>query len=125
MRGEFFRGSAVVGSRRSSLLCRVPGTGALLLAVLTLQCAAKPYWWHGGQPAQATTYRVVGLTCESKGSRAQDAFTEPEEGLTARRRPDAPMTPRIRRRRDPEGSRLSLRAGDAPSAPTGHTTSNT
>ena len=56
--GEFFRGSAVVGSRRASLLCRVPGTGALLLAVLTLQCAAKPYWWHGGQPAQATTYRV-------------------------------------------------------------------
>ena len=29
-----------------------------MLAVLTLQCAAKPYWWHGGQPAQATTYRV-------------------------------------------------------------------
>ena len=34
------------------------GTGALLLAVLTLQCAAKPYWWHGGQPAQAAIYRV-------------------------------------------------------------------
>ena len=31
---------------------------ALLLAVLTLQCAAKPYWWHGGQPAHAATYRV-------------------------------------------------------------------
>ena len=29
-----------------------------MLAVLTLQCAAKPYWWHGGQPAQAATYRV-------------------------------------------------------------------
>ena len=56
--GEFFRELAVVGPRRASLLCRVPGTGALLLAVLTLQCAAKPYWWHGGQPAQATTYRV-------------------------------------------------------------------
>ena len=123
--GEFCRGSAVVGSRRASLLCRAPGIRALLLAVLTLQCAAKPYWWHGGQPAQATTYRVIGLTCESKGSRAQDAFTEPEEGLTARRRPDAPMTPRIRRRRDPEGSRLSLRAVTAPSAPTGHATSNT
>ena len=47
---------------------------ALVLAVLTLQCAAKPYWWHGGQPAHASTYRVnvrmrgprlppVGLTC--------------------------------------------------------------
>ena len=40
--GEFFRGSAVVGSRRASLLRRGPGSWALLLAVLTLQCAAKP-----------------------------------------------------------------------------------
>ena len=55
---EFFRRPAVVGYRRASLLCRVPGTGALLLAVLTLQCAAKPHWWHGGQAAQTTTYRV-------------------------------------------------------------------
>ena len=57
-----------------------------MLAVLTLQCAAKPYWWHGGQPAQAATYRVnvrikgprpppggprpppIGLTCELKGA---------------------------------------------------------
>ena len=87
--GEFFRGSAVVGFRRASLLCRVPGTGALLLAALTLQCAAKPYWWHGGQPAQATTYRVnvrvsgprqpsaglrsppVGPTCGLVGPRAR------------------------------------------------------
>ena len=56
--GQYFRGSAVVGSRRASLLCRVPGSRARLLAVLTLQCAAKPHWWHGGQPAQDTTYRV-------------------------------------------------------------------
>ena len=45
-----------------------------LPAVLTLQCAAKPYGWHGGQPAQPTTHRVnvriggptcalAGLTC--------------------------------------------------------------
>ena len=72
--GKYFRGSAVVGSRRASLLYRVPGSRAPLLAVLTLQCAAKPYWWHGGQPAQATTYRAsvrrkrprpppIGLTC--------------------------------------------------------------
>ena len=76
--GKYFRGSAVVGSRRASLLCRVPGSRALLLAVLTLQCAAKPYWWHGGQPAQATTYRAsvrrkrprtppIGLTCAPVG----------------------------------------------------------
>ena len=56
--GKYFRGSAVVGSRRASLLCRVPGSRARLLAVLTLQCAAKPHWWNGGQPAQDTTYRV-------------------------------------------------------------------
>ena len=65
--GRVFRGSAVVGSRRVSLLCRVPDSRALLLAAWTLQCAAKPYWWHGGQPAQATTYRVnvriKGPTC--------------------------------------------------------------
>ena len=34
--GEFFRGLAVVGSRRASVLRRAPGTGALLLAPLTL-----------------------------------------------------------------------------------------
>ena len=92
--GKYFRGPAVVGSRRASLLCRVPGSRARLLAVLTLQCAAKPYWWHGGQPAQATTYRVnvriIGPTCTSKGPRSQDAFTETKEGHTAHRPPDAP-----------------------------------
>ncbi len=45
--GEFFRGPAVVGVAAGPLL-----------AVLTLQCAAKPHWWHGGQPAQATTHRA-------------------------------------------------------------------
>ena len=34
--------------------------------------------------------RVIGPTCELKCSRAQDAFTETEVGLTAHRRPDAP-----------------------------------
>ena len=78
--GKYFRGSAVVGSRRASLLCRVPGSRAPLLAVLTLQCATKPYWWHGRQPAQATTYRASvrrkrprppphGLTSASAGLR--------------------------------------------------------
>ena len=83
--GKYFRGPAVVGSHRASLLCRVPGSRAPLLAALTPQCAAKPYWWHGGQPAQATTYRasvriggprhppagfrspLIGLTCGSSG----------------------------------------------------------
>ena len=45
--GEFFRGPAVVGVAAGPLL-----------AVLTLQCAATPYGWHGGQPAQATTHRA-------------------------------------------------------------------
>ena len=40
-------------------LCRAVALAAgPLLAVLTLQCAATPYGWHGGQPAQATTHRV-------------------------------------------------------------------
>ena len=58
--GEFFRELAVVGSRRASLLCRVPGSRALLLAVLTLQCAAKPTWWPMGSTAHAP---LGGLTC--------------------------------------------------------------
>ena len=40
--GEFCRGPAVVGSRRASLLCRVPDSRAHLLAPLTHSCAAKP-----------------------------------------------------------------------------------
>ena len=74
------------------------GSWARLLAVLTLQCAAKPYWWHGGQPAQVATSRVnvrmkgprpppagprpppIGLACEVKGSRAQDELTETVDG---------------------------------------------
>ena len=58
--GEFFRGSAVVGSRRASLLRRGPGSWALLLAVLTLQCAAKPTWWPMGSTAHAP---LGGLKC--------------------------------------------------------------
>ena len=47
MLGEFFRGPAVVGVAAGPLL-----------AVLTLQCAATPYGWHGGQAAHATTHRA-------------------------------------------------------------------
>ena len=77
--GEFFRGSAVVGSRRASLLCRVPGSRAPLLAVLTLQCAAKPYWWHGGQPAQATTYRAS--VCRKRPRPPPHGLTSASAGL--------------------------------------------
>ena len=67
------------------------GSWARLLAVLTLQYAAKPYWWHGGQPAQVATSRVnvrmkgprpppIGLACEVKGVSAQDELTEIEVG---------------------------------------------
>ena len=38
--------------------CAAGLVAALQLAVLTLLCAAKPHWWHGGQPAQVTTYRI-------------------------------------------------------------------
>ena len=58
VRGEFFHGPALAGPRRASLLRRAPGSRAHLLAPLTPQCAAKSHWWHGGQPAQAATYRV-------------------------------------------------------------------
>ena len=54
-----------------------PSTGTLI----TRSCAAKPYGWHGGQPAQAATYRVnlrikgprpppIGLTCAVTSARA-------------------------------------------------------
>ena len=72
--GEFFRGPAVVGSHRANIVAPQPWPPAILLAVLTLRCAAEPYWWHGGQAAQATTHLVnvrmkglrpppIGLTC--------------------------------------------------------------
>ena len=80
------------------------GSRALLLAVLTLQCAAKPHWWHGGQSAQATTHRA-----NVRSMRSQ------KWGLPGSQ---ASAPPGIRQRRDPEGSRLSLRAVRAgPSAP--------
>ena len=84
-RASIFAEMPLEGARRASLLRRAPGTGALLLAPLTLQCAAKPYWWRGGQPAQVATSRVnvrmkgprcppagprpppIGLACELKG----------------------------------------------------------
>ena len=37
---------------------------------------------------------LIGLTCALKGPREQDAFTETEYGVTARRRPDALYMPR-------------------------------
>ena len=63
VRGEFFRGPPVVGSRQASLLCHGPGSWALLLAVLTLQCAAKPSYWQLGAAAHTPP---GGLTCASK-----------------------------------------------------------
>ena len=61
-------------------LCRAVALAAgPLLAVLTLQCAATPYGWHGGQPAQATTHRVnVRRMCSQRwgleSSQAPGAF---------------------------------------------------
>ena len=60
--GEFFRGPAVVGSQRASVLCRVPGSRAHLLATLTRSCVAKPTWWKLGTAAHAP---LGGLTCAS------------------------------------------------------------
>ena len=48
---------------------------------------------------------LIGLTCELKGPREQDAFTETDYGVTARRRSDALNMPRetteARPRRNP------------------------
>ena len=109
--------------------------GAVVFVVVAVLAAGTLCWRHepfnvqlnpiGGMVGSLPRPPPIGLTCESKGPRAQDAFTETEVGLTARRRPDAPMAPRIRRRRDPEGARLSLRAVAAQPAPKSHATSNT
>ena len=56
--GQYFRGDAAEEAVPGEFVVPCAWQPARLLAVLTLQCAAKPYWWHGGQPAQATTYRV-------------------------------------------------------------------
>ena len=76
--GKYFRGNAAEEAVPGEFVVPCAWQPARLLAVLTLQCAAKPYWWHGRQPAQATTYRASvrrkrprppphGLTCASKG----------------------------------------------------------
>ena len=109
------------------------GSRALLLAVLTLQCAAKTHWWHGGQPAQATTHRAnvrmkgprpppIGLTCAwmlaCPGDMSRAAGPPPPASGAGRLvgLPVPSMSPLMRRRRDPEGSRLSLRAVAVPPA---------
>ena len=56
--GEFFRGPAVVGSHRANFVAPQPWPPTLLLAVLTLRCAATPTEWKldaaAPQPQQAT-----------------------------------------------------------------------
>ena len=73
------------------------------MAVLTLLCAAKPHWWHGGQPAQAATYRV---NVRIKGAHVRRMRSEKQKmdlkGSQASRRPhDSPETTGARPRRVP------------------------
>ena len=56
--GRSFSRTGSRGLPRGELCCAAALVVGPLLAVLTLRCAAKPYWWHGGQPAHAATYRV-------------------------------------------------------------------
>ena len=56
--GQYFRGDAAEEAVPGEFVVPCAWQPAHLVAVLTLQCAAKPHWWHGGQPAQDTTYRV-------------------------------------------------------------------
>ena len=64
-------------------LCRAVALAAgPLLAVLTLQCAATPYGWHGGQPARATTHRV---NLRMKGPRPRAVGLSVAAGCNVRR----------------------------------------
>ena len=56
--GLLWVSSGGVGFNVVVLSRRGPGGWAPLLAGLTLQCAAKPHWWHGGRPAHIATHRV-------------------------------------------------------------------
>ena len=76
------------GGRGGVRTCRGPGGWTLRLAVLTRRCAAKPYWWHGGQPAQATTSRV---NVRIKGRSCPPA--EPVSLLGANPRRVSPLLP--------------------------------
>lgn len=92
------RGGLHFGRSGVSRGSRGPGSRAHLLAALTLQCADKPAGHRRPHSTRWVNVRVsglapppIGLACESKGSREQDAFTETKEGLTAHRPPDAPQ----------------------------------
>ena len=76
---EHARGCAASRADRVAVIAIVRGSDGSwirLLAVLTLQCAAKAHWWHGGQPTQDTTYRVNvrtgGPTLHLSGERAHE-----------------------------------------------------
>ena len=62
---------------------------------LNMLLGALPTLISSGQRAGCTAQvPIIGPTCTSKGPRAQDAFTETEEGLTTRRPPNALNMPR-------------------------------
>ena len=78
---------------------------------------------RAGERAQM---QVTGLTCEFKGSRAPDAFTETQEGLKGSQASRRSLYAQGDDRGEtPEGSRPSLRAVATPSVPKSHATSNT
>ena len=74
--------------------------GAVVSVVVAMLAAGPVYWQHepfnaqlnpiGGMVGSLPRPPPIGLTCASMGPRAQDAFTETEEGHTAHRPPDAP-----------------------------------
>ena len=84
-RGRAGRVFSRTGSRVILLgeLCRAVALAAApLLAVLTLRCAATPYGWHGGQPAQAATHRV---NVRMKGPRPPAVGSSVAAGCNVRR----------------------------------------
>ena len=56
--GRVFSRTGSSGIPRGELRCAAALVAGPSTGRLTLQCAAKPHWRHGGQPAHAATYRV-------------------------------------------------------------------
>ena len=101
-------------------LPRSPPVG-LTCASMGPACAGRGPGHHlsGERAGHRASMRVKVPACAGRVHRNRRGA----EGLAGL--PTLPMPPRIRRRRNPEGSRLSLRAVAAPSALKIHATSNT
>ena len=123
--------------------------GAVVSVVVAVLAAGPLCWQHepfhaqlnpiGGMVGSLPRPPLIGLTCAPVGPHSTRWVNVRIKGARVRRMrsqkhkrdtrpaglPTLPSPPRIRQRRDPEGSRPSLRTVTAPSAPKSHPTSNT